>query len=90
MEIKHADHAQLTDLCDLFAVRLLKAKTMMKKLGRNDLYWCGSGKIYKKYHMEQGRFAERSQASINIQIASKHLVSKGQVSPARAVPAHIK
>jgi len=65
-------------------------KTRIKKLGRNDLCWCGSGKKYKKCHMEQDRFAERPQASINIPIASKHLVSKGQVSPARVVPAHIK
>lgn len=65
-------------------------KTRTKKLGRNDLCWCGSGKKYKKCHMEQDRFAERPQASINIPIASKHLVSKGQVSPARVVPAHIK
>lgn len=64
-------------------------KTMIKKLGRNDLCWCGSGKKYKKCHMEQDRFTERSQASINIP-ASKHLVSKGRVSPARVVPAHIK
>ena len=25
------------------------------KLGRNDLCWCGSGKKYKKCHMEQDR-----------------------------------
>lgn len=58
----------------------------MKKLGRNDLCWCGSGKKYKKCHMEQ----DRLKASIKVPIASKHLVSKGRVSPARIVPAHIK
>jgi len=62
---------------------------MINKLGRNDLCWCGSGKKYKKCHMEQDRFAERPQASINVPIASKHLVSKGRVNPARVVPAHI-
>jgi len=68
----------------------MKTKTMIKKLGRNDLCWCGSGKKYKKCHMEQDRFAERPQASIKVPIASKHLVSKGRASPARVVPAHIK
>ena len=63
---------------------------MKKKLGRNDLCWCGSGKKYKKCHMEQDRFDERSQASINVPIVSKHLVSKGRVSPARIVPANVK
>jgi len=62
----------------------------MKKLGRNELCCCGSGKKYKKNHMEQDRFVERPRASFNVPIASKHLVSKGRVSPPRVVPAHIK
>ncbi len=68
----------------------MKAKTMIKKLGRNDLCWCGSGKKYKKCHMEHDISSERLQTSFNVPIASKHLVSKGQVSPPRVVPAHIK
>ena len=68
----------------------MENRVTIKKLGRNDLCWCGSGKKYKKCHMEQDRLTKRPQASINIPIASKHLVSKGRVSPARVVPAHIK
>jgi methionyl aminopeptidase len=68
----------------------MENRAMIKKLGRNDPCWCGSGKKYKKCHMEQDRFVERPQASFNVPIASKHLVSKGGVSLPRVVPAHIK
>jgi len=61
-----------------------------KKLGRNDPCWCGSGKKYKKCHMTQDMSIKRPQSSSNLQVASKHWISKGQVSPPRAVPAHIK
>jgi methionyl aminopeptidase len=68
----------------------MENRETIKKLGRNDPCWCGSGKKYKKCHMEQDRFAERPQSSFNLPVASKHFVSKGRVSPPRAVPAHIK
>jgi len=58
-----------------------------KKLGRNEFCWCGSGKKYKKCHMKHDMSIKRP--PINIP-ESKHLVSKGQVSSPRAVPAHIK
>jgi methionyl aminopeptidase len=65
-------------------------KRVRTKLGRNDLCWCGSGKKYKKCHMEQDRFTEGSQAPVNMPIASRNLVSKGRVSPPRVIPDHIR
>ena len=62
---------------------------MIKKIGRNDLCWCGSGKKYKKCHMEQDRSAKKP-LSFTKTPTPKHLVIKGQVSPFRAVPAYIK
>ena len=79
----------------LFDIRITSktkpgSKTIMKKRGRNDLCWCGSGKKYKKCHMEQDRFSDKPQASTGMPIESRRLVSKGRVSPMRSVPAYIK
>ena len=68
----------------------MENKTTVKKLSRNDPCWCGSGKKYKKCHMEHDNLVQRPKASLNVPLVPKHLVYKGQVSPPRAVPAHIK
>ncbi|RKY07090.1 MAG: type I methionyl aminopeptidase [Planctomycetota bacterium] len=68
----------------------MENRITIKKLGRNDPCWCDSGKKYKKCHMTQDMSIKRPQSSFNLPVASKHLISKGQISPLRAVPAHIK
>jgi len=60
---------------------------MQQKLRRNDLCWCGSGKIYKKCHMAQDALAERGDFPVSIPAGA---LSKGRVSPMRAVPVHIE
>ena len=63
----------------------------MKKHGRNDPCWCGSGKKYKKCHMNQDKLKEQSRLSTGKStVTSKRLVSRGQVTPMRSIPAHIK
>ena len=68
----------------------MKAKTMIKKIGRNDLCWCGSGKKYKNCCMDQDRLTKKTSIPINMPMISKHSVLKGKVSPKRVVPAYIK
>ena len=63
---------------------------MIKTIGRNDLCWCGSGKKYKKCHMDQDKFSKKTPAHINKSMLSKRSVIKGKVSPKRVVPVHIK
>jgi methionyl aminopeptidase len=68
---------------------IMENRATIKKLGRNDPCWCGSGKKYKKCHMEQDRSTKKPLSFTKIP-TPKHLVTKGQVSPFRAVPANIK
>jgi methionyl aminopeptidase len=67
----------------------MEISAMIKRLGRNDPCWCGSGKKYKKCHMKQDMSMKRPQSPTNLP-TSKHFVSKGQVSPPRTVPAYIQ
>ncbi len=62
---------------------------MIKKVARNDPCWCGSGKKYKKCHMEQDMFTKKHQAPINAPITLNHFVLKGNVSPKRPIPSNI-
>jgi len=68
----------------------MKAKTMIKKIGRNDLCWCGSGKKYKNCCIDRDRLNKKTPAPIDIPMISKRSVFKGKVSPKRVVPTHIK
>lgn len=68
----------------------MENRATTKKLGRNDLCWCGSGKKYKKCHMKQDMAVDITQTPVNLPVVSKHSVSKERVSPPRAVPVHIK
>jgi len=68
----------------------MKAKTMIKKIGRNDLCWCGSGKKYKNCCIDQDSLTKKTSAHIDMPMISKRSVFKGKVSPKRVVPAHIK
>jgi hypothetical protein len=38
-----------------------KSENNTKDLGRNDFCWCGSGKKYKRCHLEQDEHKARSQ-----------------------------
>ena len=58
-------------------------------MGRNDPCWCGSGKKYKKCHMAQDKLVAGSAESTSTLVAPTRLLTKGQVSPMRSVPAHI-
>jgi len=68
----------------------MKAKTAMKKIGRNNPCWCGSGKKYKNCCMGQDRLTKKTPVPINTPMISKRSVFKGEVSPKRIVPTHIK
>jgi len=68
----------------------MKAKTAMKKIGRNNPCWRGSGKKYKNCCMGQDRLTKKTPVSINTPMISKRSVFKGEVSPKRIVPTHIK
>lgn len=52
-----------------------RLKKGVKKMTRNDLCWCGSGKKYKKCHMD---FDERLNAM-------KFNIFKGQVRPPKKI-----
>ncbi len=60
------------------------------KIGRNDPCWCGSGRKYKKCHMEQDRLKGGSCGSFDENNSSSRPVSPGLVTPMRDIPAHIK
>jgi len=68
----------------------MKAKIGIKKIGRNDLCWCGSGKKYKNCCIDQDRPTKETPVPIDMSMMSKRSVFKGKVSPKRIVPAHIK
>jgi len=68
----------------------MKAKTMIKKIGRNNLCWCGSGKKYKNCRIDRDRLNKKTPVPINTPMMSKCSVFKGKVSPKRVVPAYIK
>ena len=63
---------------------------MIKKIGRNDLCRCNSGKKYKNCCMDQDNLTKKTLAFNNKLMISKCSVLKGTVSPKRIVPAHIK
>ncbi|MBN2301768.1 MAG: type I methionyl aminopeptidase [Lentisphaerae bacterium] len=62
-------------------------ETITKKLGRNDLCWCGSGKKYKKCHMEQDMLADKIHLSQND--SNNSIRTTGHVSSMRPIPANI-
>ncbi len=62
----------------------------MKFLGRNDLCWCGSGKKYKKCHLQSDEKGETHPPGADIKGKRSPTVRQGLVSPRLTVPAHIE
>jgi len=60
-----------------------------QKLGRNDPCWCGSGKKYKKCHMNEDRGGRGKRRSFGKENRAGHPVFPGRVSPMSQVPSHI-
>jgi len=53
-------------------------------LGRNDLCWCGSGKKYKKCHLERDE-RKRVEASYSAQVTNRNRIGDG-IMPGKAKP----
>jgi len=56
---------------------------MMKKLSRNDLCWCGSGKKYKKCHMEQDEYLRKLGNQLGFKIPRDIIKTKEQIDGIR-------
>jgi len=57
-----------------------------RKTGRNDPCWCGSGKKYKKCHMDQDRAEASTTRSSEVSHIAHRPVSPGLVRPTRHIP----
>ncbi|MDO9541355.1 MAG: type I methionyl aminopeptidase, partial [Kiritimatiellia bacterium] len=68
----------------------MRVQATDRKIGRNEPCWCGSGRKYKKCHMEQDLLAGVRQRSFNNGDRLTHPVCKGNATPMRPVPAHIQ
>ena len=68
----------------------MRVQATDQKIGRNEPCWCGSGRKYKKCHMEQDMIAGVRQRSFNNGDRSTQPVCKGNATPMRFVPAHIQ
>jgi len=55
----------------------------MEKLSRNDICWCGSGKKYKKCHMDQDTFISNIEERVGYAIPRDIMKSKKQIEGIR-------
>lgn len=55
----------------------------MDKINRNDICWCGSGKKYKKCHMEQDEFITKLEAKVGYQIPRESIKTEEDIEGIR-------
>jgi methionyl aminopeptidase len=56
---------------------------IMKKISRNDLCWCGSGKKYKRCHMEQDEYLKKLSRQFGYEIPKDIIKTKEQIDGIR-------